>query len=529
MFSNRIPTMADIIFISPRFKDCFWGLDLAMPLVAKRASLPQACLPLLAALTPAEHRVTLIDENIEEIDYERCARADIVGVTGMNVQRFQMTRILGELKKRECFTAVGGAWITVEEDYFGPLVDVIFIGEADDSWPRFLQEWKEGRASARYEQSAKTDLTKAPVPRFDLLKTRHYFFGTLQFSRGCPHRCEFCDIIVVFGRRPRYKTPAQVIAEMEAVFRSGQRLIFVVDDNLICDKAALRAILREMIVWQQKNGYPLGMITQVTLDLSDDPELMGMMVEANFVGLFIGVESPSVESLQETGKWHNLRNDEPLIAKLHRIQRAGFVVWCGMIQGFDHDDPSIFRRQLEFLTDGRIPIVMSGMLAAIPKTPLFDRVAREGRLDRADPPRFGTNIVPAGMTSKDLRDGYIGLHYALYDPDSYFKRLEALFLDPEFEVGFARQTDYWGRHRWLRLRREAGYALKAAGLFLGLTFRVPEASLRREYRRRIRRLLKVHRRPGLVLNYLIHIDMQYHAWALARKMAEGRMPVVNTY
>jgi radical SAM superfamily enzyme YgiQ (UPF0313 family) len=284
-----------------------------------------------------------------------------------------------------------------------------------------------------------------------------------------------------------------------------------------------------MIAWQRRKGYPLGLITQVTLDLSGDSEIMRMMVEANFVAVFIGVESPNEESLKETGKWHNLRNGEPLAAKIHRIQRAGFVVWCGMIQGFDHDGLDIFRQQLDFLTEGRVPIVMSGMLAAIPKTPLHERVAREGRLDRADPPHFGTNIVPAGMTGKDLRAGHIGQHYALYNPESYFARLDALFLDPGFEVGFARQTEYWRRHRWLRLKREAGYALKAAGLFLGLTFRVPEPDLRREYRRRIRRLLKVHRRPGLVVNYLIHIDMQYHAWTLARKMAEGRMPVVNTY
>jgi len=316
---------------------------------------------------------------------------------------------------------------------------------------------------------------------------------------------------------------------MEAIVRSGQRLVFAVDDNLICEKKVLKDILREMIAWQQKNGYPLGLITQVTLDLSDDPELMRLMVEANFVCVFIGVESPSEESLKETGKWHNLRSGEPLAAKLHRIQRSGLVAWCGMIQGFDHDDPGIFGRQLEFLAEGRIPIVMSGMLTAIAKTPLYDRLAREGRLDRADPPHFGTNIVPAMMTGKDLRDGYIDLHRALYEPESYFRRLEALFLDPEFEVGFARQKDFWRRHRGLRLKREAAYAFKAAGLFLGLTFRVPEPSLRREYRRRIRRLLRVHRRPGLVLNYLIHVVMQYHAWTLARKMAEGRMTVINTY
>jgi len=521
--------MADIILISPRFKNHFWGMELAMPLAGKRASLPQTCLPLLAALTPAGHRLTLIDENIEDIDYERCRRADIVGVTGMSVQRFQMRHILGELKKRGCFTVVGGPWVTAREDYFGGLADVVFVGEADDSWPRFLGEWQEGRPAGRYEQPEKSDMTKSPVPRFDLLKTRHYIFGTLQFSRGCPHQCEFCDIIVIFGRRPRYKTPGQVVAEMEAARRSGQRLIFVVDDNLICDRAAAKAILTEMILWQQRNGYPLAMITQATLDLSDEPELMRLMVEANFIALFIGVESPNEESLQETGKWHNLRNGRPLMGKLRRIQEVGFVIWCGMIQGFDHDDAGIFRSQLEFLTRGRIPVVMSGMLTAIPKTPLYDRLAREGRIDPADPPRFGTNVVPARMSGEELRDGYVWLHAALYNPQSGLGRLDALFLDPEFEVGFARQGNYWRRHRWLRLRRETGYAFKAAGLFVRLMIRVPDASLRREYFRRVARLLKVHRRPGLVLNYLLHIDVLYHAGELAKRMADGRLPALNTY
>lgn len=521
--------MADIIIISPEFKNCFWGLDLAVPLVGKRASLPQTVLPLLAALTPAGHRVSLMDENVEEIDYDRCARADIVGVTGMSVQRFQMRNILAELKARGCFTVVGGPWVSSQEGYFGDLADVVFVGEAEQTWPRFLEEWSAGRHARCYRQDGFSDPSAIPTPRFDLLQNRHYVFGTLQFSRGCPHRCEFCDITVLFGRRPRYKTGSQVVAELEAARRAGYRYIFIVDDNLICDPASARSVLGSVVSWQRRNGYPLAMITQATVNLADDPETMALMAAANFIVVFIGIESPDPESLRETGKWQNLKSGEPLLEKIRRIQKSGFVVWNGMIQGFDHDGPDIFERQLRFLTEGRVPIVMSGMLTALGKTPLYERLDRENRLDHSDPPRFGTNVVPAGMTGEQLQAGYVWLHRALYNPESYFRRLDALFLDPSFEVGFARQGDYWRRHRIRRFFRESGYALKAAVIFFRTQARLDDAGLKREYRIRLRRLLRVHRRPGLVLNYLWHAGMQYHAWTLARRMADGEMPVVNTY
>ena len=209
--------MADIVLINPRFEVSFWGLQYALPFFGKKANIPSACLPLLAALTPPGHSVTLIDENVEPLDFDRLARADIVGITGMIVQRSRMREILVELKRRGAFTVVGGPWVSVQEDYFGDLADVIFVGEADEAWPNFLQEWQQGRHARRYEQAERTDMTQVPPPRFDLLKMHDYMFGSIQFSRGCPFQCEFCDIIVMFGRRPRLKTSAQLIAELEAL------------------------------------------------------------------------------------------------------------------------------------------------------------------------------------------------------------------------------------------------------------------------------------------------------------------------
>ncbi len=520
--------MADIVLINPRFEVSFWGMEHALAMTGKRANLPVACLPLLAALTPEGHTVTLMDENAEAIDWERCARADIVGVTGMSVQRFRMKEILTELKSRGCFTVVGGPYVTVEEEYFEGLADAIFIGEAEDTWPQFLREWSQGLSQYRYEQLEKSDMTKVPTPRFDLLKMNRYAFGSLQFSRGCPFQCEFCDIIVTFGRRPRLKTSQQVIAELDAMRRTGMQIVFVVDDNLIGNKKAIKEVLRAVIEWQQKHRYPMSFFTEASIDLADDQELMNLMVDANFVACFVGIESPNEEALRETKKYQNVREGGTLLEKVHRIQESGMEVWCGMIMGFDSDDTTIFDRQIEFVQKARIPFSMSGMLYAIPKTPLYDRLLGEGRLDLTDPPEMGTNVIPAQMTREELRDGYVHVLSSLYEPKTYFDRTDALFNLPGFEVGMAknkrgRETPF----HWMKV--EAVYAAQALGLFTRLMTAVPDVELRREYRRRFFKMLKVHKRPGIVLLYLFHIAMHYHAYSMARDMVNQPTAIVNSY
>ena len=344
--------MADIVLINPRFDVSYWGLEHAVPFLGVKAVLPVACLPLVAALTPAEHRVTLVDENIEPIDFDRCARADIVGITGMNVQRRRMREILAELKSRGVFTVVGGPYVTVQEGDIADLADVVFIGEAEETWPRFLAEWREGRHQRRYEQAERTDMATVPAPRLDLLKMKKYAFASVQFSRGCPFSCEFCDIIVTFGRRPRIKTSAQVLAELDAIVAAGMNFAFVVDDNLIGNKRAIKAVLREVVAWQQAKGYPLMFATEASVDLADEPELMQLMVDANFSDVFVGIESPNEASLRETKKTQNLRDrGGTMLDKVHRIQDVGMEVWCGIIVGFDNDDPSIFAAQRQFVQE----------------------------------------------------------------------------------------------------------------------------------------------------------------------------------
>src|SRR5665213_333144 len=235
--------MARIALINPRFEVSYWGLERVMPIAGKRATMPVSALPLLAALIPEPHSVILIDENVEDIDYSVLDQMDVIGVTGMSVQRFRMKEILAELKQRGKFVVVGGAWVTVEDDYFDGLADVIFVGEADETWPSFLDEWSNGSWQKRYEQSAKTDMTKLPTPRFDLLKVDRYQSGSMQISRGCPFLCEFCDIIVTFGRRPRMKRIEQIIAELDALRALGILAVFIVDDNFIGNKHVVKELL----------------------------------------------------------------------------------------------------------------------------------------------------------------------------------------------------------------------------------------------------------------------------------------------
>ena len=520
--------MADIVLINPRFEVSFWGLEHALPLLGKKAGMPPACLPLLAALTPAGHRITLIDENVETIDYDRCARADIVGLTGMIVQRFRMRDILAELKRRGVFTVVGGPWITVREDYFGDLADVVFVGEAEETWPQFLDEWGRNEHRSRYEQTAKTDLSRLPVPRFDLLKMHQYATGTVQFSRGCPFWCEFCDIIVVFGRRPRIKTSAQVIAELEALRARGLENIFIVDDNLIGNKKAIKEVLRDVAAWQEANGYPLVFATEASLDLAEDEELMRLMVEVGIYAVFVGIESPNEASLRETKKLQNVRKGGSMVERVRTIQQAGMEVYSGMILGFDHDDRAIFEAQRRFLEEARIANAMIGMLTAIPKTPLHARLMQERRLDTADDSAYGTNVIPLGMSRQELRDGYIKLMGDVYAPGAYFGRLESLFIEGQLTTCHGRAR-YWRRHPWRRLCTNARFLAQAAGLYARLMHGVAEAALRREYSRRLWRLLMARRQPSALRLYALRCAWHYHFHLLARQLAGGEGVIVNSF
>ena len=409
-----------ICLINPRFEPSYWGFDFALPLYPgdKRSTMISGALSAVAGLC-GDHQVTLLDENVEEIDWESLSRYDIVGVTGMIVQKERMRQILSRLKEMKVFTAVGGPLVSVDEAFFAGLCDVAFIGEAETTWPGFLEDFARGRPTeTRYEQKTPTDMTTVPKPRFDLLKVDRYASAAVQYSRGCPFQCEFCDIIVIYGRKPRVKRPEQLVAELDELRRVGFRSAFIVDDNFIGDKRKAKAALELIIPWMEEHGYPLRLTTEASIDLANDAELLDLMYRANFRSVFIGIETPRMDSLTETKKFQNVRGDS-LEEKLKRIQSAGLDVNAGFIVGFDNDDKGIFEDQFRFIQDNGITLAMVGMLQAIPRTPLYDRLKREGRLVEDDP---SLNIVPKQMTRDELREGYWNLLKRLYTPEAYLDR-----------------------------------------------------------------------------------------------------------
>ena len=513
--------MARIVIVNPRFTDSFWGLENTAGMVGKRANLPVSCLALLGALVPDHHDVTLLDENVEDIDFDRLGQADLVCLTGMNIQCNRMFEILKEVRSRGVFTVVGGAMATVDTDKFDGLVDVIFVGEADETWPQFLREWEEGCHANRYQQTQKSDLTKLPLPRIDLLKAQHYMFGSMQITRGCPFTCEFCDIIITFGRKPRLKTSEQVLAELESFVRAGLSIIFVVDDNLIGNRKAIKPIIRDIIRWQEERAYPLALFTEASLDLAEDEELMELMGQANFQSVFIGIESPNEASLVETKKLQNVRPKAgTILERVHRIHQHGLEVWCGMILGFDNDNPSVFDAMPQFLKDARIGNALIGLLFAIPTTPLYDRIKKEGRLNNeADTQTYGTNIVPLSMGREELQEGFIKVMAEVYHVDAYFERVDSLFIRDRFKFT-GHELPYWRKHRWTWARKRASRFVGFLYIVIKLMQYVPEPELRARYRKQLWKVLRARTfEPHVLFGYALKVAMHYHFSCLSKAMA----------
>jgi len=484
---------------------------------------------LLAALTPEEHNVELCDENVEPLDFDRLAKADLVGVTAMHCQGKRAKAILAELRKRGVCTVVGGPLVTVEEEYFEGLADAIFIGEAETTWPLFLIEWQQGLAKYRYEQAEKTDMTTVPVPRLDLLKLKHYMFGSMQISRGCPFQCEFCDIIVTFGRRPRLKNSDQVLAELNEFLKLGMKIVFVVDDNLVGNKQAIKPILRDIIDWQRKRKYPLTFFTEASLDLAEDEKLMQLMSEAGFQSVFIGIESPNEASLIETKKYQNVREkDGTILERIHRVQDQGIEVYCGMILGFDHDDTTIFDVMEPFIKEAGIVNALIGMLFAIPKTPLHARLKEEGRLDPCHDSEYGTNVIPLLMSRDELRDGFVKVMNEVYDVDAYFDRIEDLYIKRRFKYVID-HLPFWRKHFLSWTKRTVMYYIKFAVLYQRVMSGIPERNLRREYRRRVLRLLRNRPfEPHILFVHLIKVSMHYHYYKMVTAMVKSKKELVKT-
>jgi radical SAM superfamily enzyme YgiQ (UPF0313 family) len=388
-----------IYLIAPKNPESFWTFDRILPSLGKRCVFPNLALPTLAGLTPPPHEVVLCDENVEPVDFE--TDADVVGITGFVIHQRRVFELIEAFRRRGKLVAVGGPFATLCPEELQGKVDVLFIGEAEYTWPQFLRDYGVGHWQPEYSQEEKPSLLDSPQPRFDLLKADRYRSLAIQFGRGCPYSCEFCDIIVMYGRRPRTKSIAQVLGEVEAIHSLGVANVFVVDDNFIGNKKEAKALLGALAKWQEAHGYPVEFMTEVSLNVAQDSELLALLRRAHFVVVFVGIESPRTASLLETKKTQNTRED--IVTAVHRIQAAGIEVMAGMIVGFDHDDPLIFEEQFRFIQDARIPISMTGMLNAVPKTPLHARLKAAGRLiaeSVGDPSSFGRTVVDLfGQTS----------------------------------------------------------------------------------------------------------------------------------
>ncbi|SMF94386.1 Radical SAM superfamily enzyme YgiQ, UPF0313 family [Methylomagnum ishizawai] len=531
--------MAKIVLINPRFSVSFWSMTHSLDILGREAMVPTAALSLLAALTPPEHEVRLLDEAVEPLDWEAIAGADLVGLTGMIVQRERMREIATQVKALGKFLVVGGPWITVQEDYLAGLADVVFVGEADQTWPQFLAEWAEGNHPARYEQAERTDMTTLPAPRLDLLKLDGYLQGSVQVSRGCPFLCEFCDIIVTFGRQPRVKAADQVIAELDEWRRAGFGSVFLVDDNLIGNRKALLPILDRIAAWQREHRYIVSLHTEASLNLADDAELLERFVAANIRTVFVGIESPNPAALLETRKFQNVDRRQPrgepdaeaaasfILDRIHRIQGKGIKVTCGLILGFDSDTPDIFESHRRFIAKTGILQVMVGLLAAIPKTPLYERLRREGRLDEEDFSAFGTNVVPVGMGREQLTRGFLDLIAEVYEPAAYFDRLDDLYIRRRF-YDHAEAVRVPNIPRWLRAKYLLISWSFTSWLLVRLLWRVEVKDLRGFYLKRLLNYVSHRPYPMRVLDYVMESVCHYHFYRFSRDMAQGRTGVVNT-
>lgn len=417
-----------LLLISPKFRPSFWNFQMISREILPwtRYTNPPLGLASIAALTPPHWQVTIVDENVEEIDWD--FPADVVGVSGMSNQFQRQSAILRRFKERGCYVVAGGNHASLLPANYQSLADTVIAGEAEYIWPRFCQELEEGHPQPLYQETGNVDLTDSPTPRFDLLKLDRYLTPCVQFSRGCPFRCEFCDIIVIFGRRPRTKSLEQVGAELDALRARGVHNVFFVDDNLIGHKPRCKELLRYLIDYQQRHRHQFFFGTEASINLADDQELLELFRAANFSWVFIGIESPSQAALEETLKFQNSRVD--LLEAVRTIHRQGISVYAGFIVGFDADTPAVFDAHYRFIQASGISVPMAGLLIAINRTPLWERLERDGRLrmaesllDGADNTGALTNIEPLNMTYEQLVSGYCDLMRRLFTDEAIFERL----------------------------------------------------------------------------------------------------------
>jgi radical SAM superfamily enzyme YgiQ (UPF0313 family) len=483
-----------VLLLYPEFPDTFWSFKHALQFIRKQASTPPLGLLTVAAMLPPEWELRLVDLNVDELTDVDLAWADCAFLSAMIVQRDAARRLIARCSMAGLKVVAGGPLFTIEPDAF-PEVDHLVLNEAELTLPPFLADLAAGRAQHLYTTSEFPDVCQSPTPLWHLVNLKRYASMALQFSRGCPFDCDFCNVTTLLGHRPRVKTTAQILAELDGMYELGWRdRVFFVDDNFIGNKRVLKEeLLPALIAWRRdKIGMPFN--TEVSINLADDQELMDLMVEAGFDKVFVGIETPDEDSLAECSKKQNRKRD--MVADVRRIHRTGLEVQGGFIVGFDNDTPSIFHRQIEFIQQSGIVTAMVGLLQAPPGTKLYERLAREGRLNgtlSGDNVANATNIVPV-MNLEALSAGYKALVAHLYAPKQYYARVRTFLseykpakiatpLDFEHLLALFRsilrlgvlgeeRRQYWSLFGWALFRRPRVFPLAITLAIYGYHFRL---------------------------------------------------------
>jgi radical SAM superfamily enzyme YgiQ (UPF0313 family) len=433
-----------VLLVYPEFPDTFWSFNHTFKFTGKKALVPPLGLLTVAALLPPEWPKRLVDMNVQKLSQADLSWAEYVFISGMIVQKESVLRLISQCKKARKIIVAGGPLFTTEHESVLVTytdVDHFVLNEAEVTLPIFLADLQDGKAKRIYSTSEFADLTRSPIPLWDLADLRQYEMASTQFSRGCPFNCDFCNVTSLLGHQTRHKTKEQIIAELDCLYidHKWRDCIFFVDDNLISDKKYVKNELLPALIKWQEHKYKTPFNTQISINVADDEELMRMMCEAGFDIVFIGIETPNENSLAECNKKQNLSRD--LVKNVQSIQRAGLQVQGGFIVGFDNDTPAIFQQQADFIQKTGIVTAMIGLLQAFPNTRFYERLNKEGRLleglsgDNAD---GTTNIVPI-MDLKVLREGYLGLVRYIYKPVNFYQRVKTFLKDykePKTKVPF---------------------------------------------------------------------------------------------
>jgi len=410
------------LLVYPEFPDTYWSFRHALSFEGKRSAFPPLGLLTVSALLPDAWERRLVDMNIQPLRPSDIKWADAVFASAMIVQKDSLRRVVELCKAEGKRVVIGGPYATTGAEHL-PLADHIFLGEAETTLPEFVRDLERGAPKRIYQAAERPSLSATPIPDFHLADIRRYSAMPVQYSRGCPFQCEFCDIIEIYGRVPRTKSNEQVLAELDALLRVGWRgTVFIVDDNFIGNKRNVKRLLPVLADWSERHGRPFSFITEASVNLAEDDELLDGMRRANFRRVFLGIETPVEASLKEAQKGQNMRRN--LLDSVKKIQSYSMEVMAGFIVGFDNDPDDIFERQIEFIRESAIPLAMVGLLTALPDTQLWRRLDREGRLlaeSTGNNTDGSLNFVPK-MDAARLVEGYKSIMRAIYSPGEYYQR-----------------------------------------------------------------------------------------------------------